>query len=197
MTQIQPSASSSASSVSARTAIVAPRRAAQAFADHLNSVLNRTISDSRLSLIPLPGDPDAFELTRLVEGSSAPLELHGTSARLFVRQIIVVVDGHCQTESYSYRLQADESLASWLIRWEYHREPPRPDYAYPAAHVHFHGTFSDGAHADRLHVPTRRVPLELIAWHLIAEWGVESKTDDWMPLLAESVAGFDERRTAQ
>jgi hypothetical protein len=97
-------------SASAKTAIVAQRRAAQGFADHLNSVLNRTISNSRLSLIQIPGEPNAFELTRFVEGSSAPLELHGASTRLFVRQIIEVVDGHCSTESYSYRLQSDQPV---------------------------------------------------------------------------------------
>lgn len=113
-----PLRSLSASFASARTAITAPRRAAQGFADHLNSVLNRTVSDSRLSLIPRPDDTDAFELTRLVEGSSAPLDLHGTSSRLFVRQLFEVVDGHCRIESYSYRLQTADLRESWLIRWE-------------------------------------------------------------------------------
>lgn len=60
---------------------------------------------------------------RLVDGDSAPLELHGTGVRLFVRQVIVVKDGDYSTESYVYRLQADESADSWLIRWEYQREP--------------------------------------------------------------------------
>jgi hypothetical protein len=109
----------------------------------------------------------------------------------------VVVDGHCRTESYSYRLQGDELATSWLVRWEFHREPPRPDYLYPRAHVHVNGTFPGGESTGRLHIPSRRVPLELVAWHLIAEWGVRSKTEDWQALLAESIAGFDERRTAE
>jgi hypothetical protein len=87
-----------------------------------------------------------------------------------VRQLVVVIDGHCRTESYSYRLQGDELAKSWLIRWEFHREPPRPDYPYPRAHVHVNGTFPSGESTGRLHVPSRRVPLELVAWHLIAEW---------------------------
>jgi hypothetical protein len=181
--------------VSGRTAIT-PRRAAQAFADHLNSVLNRTVTDSRLSLIPLPYSTSAFELTRLVGEASAPLELDGTAARLFVRQIIEVIDGHCRTESYSYRLQADEAVGSWLVRWEYHRERPRHDYSYPLAHVHVNATFDDGIPAGRLHIPTRRVPLELVIWHLIAEWDVRPRLDEWQPLLGESIEGFDERRRA-
>lgn len=113
-----------------------------------------------------------------------------------MRHLIEVVDGHCQTESYSYRLQADESRESWLVRWEYYRSPPRADYAYPLAHVHLNAAFSDGSDAGRLHVPTRRVPLELVIWHLITEWGVTPRTDDWRAVLNESIAGFDERRRA-
>jgi len=196
MTPTPLSASSSGSSASARTAISAPRRAAQGFADHLNSVLNRTISDARLSLIQRPEDPNVFELTRLVEGSSAPLELHGTSNRLFIRQLFEVVNGHCQIESYSYRLQATDARESWLIRWEYYREPPRADYPYALAHVHFNGALADGRQAGRLHVPTRRVPLELVVWHLVAEWEVGTRETDWRAVLQESIAGFDERRRA-
>ncbi len=159
--------------------------------------MNRTVSDSRLSLIQRPEDPSAFELTRLVGGLSAPLELHGTSNRLFVRQLFEVVDGHCQIESYSYRLQPSDDRESWLIRWEYYREPPRGDYPYPLAHVHFNGALADGTNAGRLHVPTRWVPLELIIWHVAAEWGVEPRADDWRAVLEESIGGFDERRNAQ
>jgi hypothetical protein len=187
MTPIPLSPSSSASSASAKTAIAAPRRAAQGYADHLNSVLNRTVSDSRLSLIQRPEDPNAFELTRFVEGSPAPLDLHGTLARLFTRQLFEVVDGHCRVESYSYRLQAGNERESWLIRWEYYREPPRADYPYPLAHVHFNGALVDGSEAARLHVPTRRIPLELVIWHLVAEWGVQPRGDEWRGVLEESI----------
>jgi hypothetical protein len=128
---------------------------------------------------------------------STPLELHGSQARLFVRQIIEVVEGHCQTESYGYRLQADESIESWLIRWEYHRDPPRPDYSYPRAHVHVNGLFPNGDTVGKLHIPTRRLPLELVLWHLIAEWEIRSKTSNWRATLEESIEGFDERRTAE
>ena len=117
------------------------------------------------------------------------------SHRLFVRQIIEVVDERCQTESYSYRLQADDTRDSWLIRWEYFRDTPKTNYPYPLAHVHVNGESQTAADLGRLHIPTRRVPLELVIWHLIAEWNVASKTADWMTVLGESVAGFDERRT--
>jgi len=108
-------------------------------------------------LLALPYSTGAFELIRLVDRASAPLDLDGTSARLFVRQIIDVVDGHCQVESFSYRLQAGESIESWLIRWEYYRAAPRPDYAYPLAHLHVNAAFADGSTVGRLHIPTRAV----------------------------------------
>lgn len=147
-------------------------------------------------MISIPDDENAFEITRLVDSARAPLDLHGTALQLFMRQTIVVVDGHCQTESYSYRLQADASAKSWLIRWEYYRDPPRPDYAYPLAHVHVSGTLSDGEPIGHFHIPTRRLPLELVVWHLIAEWGVDARTKDWSAVLQESITGFDQRRTA-
>jgi hypothetical protein len=58
------------------------------------------------------------------------------------------------------------------------------------------GAFPDGTHADRLHIPTRRVPLELVLWHLIAEWGVKPKQDDWQQQLEASIDCFDRRRRA-
>jgi hypothetical protein len=136
---------------------------------------------------------------RIEGGDDPPLELPGTLRTLFVQQVIRVVDDsegkHCQTVSYRYRLQADESPKSTLIRWEYDRDPPRPDYQYPPAHVHFHGEL-EGADVQGLHVPTGRVPLEYVAWHLIAEWGAAPLTDDWQGLLEASIEGFQERRTA-
>jgi hypothetical protein len=150
-----------------------------------------------LSLIPVPAYAGAFQLMRIVDGDSAPLELHGTGVHLFVRHVIVVKDGDYSTESYAYRLQADESADSWLIRWEYQREPLSSDYPYVRAHVHVRGAFPDGKQAGGLHIPTRRVPLELVLWHLIAEWGVKPKRDDWQQQLEESIDDFDGRQLAQ
>lgn len=114
-----------------------------------------------------------------------------------------MVGNHCQTVSYAYRFQSGEEMASWLLRWEYYRERPRAEYAYPLAHVHVNADFGDLAPAashlhkppSHLHIPTARVPLELVLWHLIAEWGVMPKTDDWRQVLDDSLKGFEERRT--
>jgi hypothetical protein len=158
----------------------------------LNGALNRTVSDSRLSVRPIVGhDADAFELTRVVQEDRVPLELDGTTARLFVRLLVVVEDGRCRTESYTYRLQADASQGSWLIRWEYVREPPRAEYAYPRAHVHVNSFFVGGSPVARIHIATPRLPLELVVRNLISDWNVKPRTDDWKAFLEDSAKDFD------
>jgi hypothetical protein len=105
--------------------------------------------------------------------------------------------------SYSYRLQLDEEAESWLIRWEYFRRRPKPDYQYPLGHAHVNVSFAaEAAHAHlgkpaaHLHLPTGRVPFELVVWHVLSEWGVASKAANWQKVLEASIAGFHERRTA-
>jgi hypothetical protein len=165
---------------------------AQGFADNLSGVLERTISDSRLSLIDLPGDPNTFELTRLVDGASAPLEFDGTTARLFVQQVIVVEDGACKTDSYCYLLQKDASIESWRLRWEYWRDPPPAESVEAGGYVRVHGTFFNGEPADDKRIVTGETPLELVVWFLISDWGVKPRSGDWKAILEESLEGFDE-----
>jgi len=40
------------------------------------------------------------------------------------------------------------------------------------------------------YIPTRRLHLELVIWHLITEWGVTPRTDDWRKVLDESIEAF-------
>jgi hypothetical protein len=174
-----------------RTDRALPRRVAQDLADRLNGVLNRTVSDSRLSVAAIAGYPDVFELARVVNEDKAPLELDGVPLCLFVKHVVAIEDGRCRTDSYSYRLQPVGSRKSWLIRWEYMRDPPRGDYAYPPAHVHVNATFADGTPAGRLHVPTAPVSLELVLRHLITDWNVNPRAEDWEDILGQSAAGFD------
>lgn len=133
----------------------------------MNSVLNRTISDGRLTLLPDPEYDEQFYLCRVESAQRASLELRGTSARLFVGQAIEIDGGHVKTNSATYRYQLTEETSSWLIRWEYFRDRPRPDYEYPLAHVHVNGDFHDDEVAaslrkplPHLHIPTARVAME-------------------------------------
>jgi len=135
------------------------------------------------------GYPGAFELTRVVEGDDVPLGIDGTTLSLLVQQLVVVDDGCCRTESCSYRLQAEASPKSWLIRWDYIRDPSQSEYAYPRAHVHVNATFADGMPVGRLHIPTGPVGLELVIRHLIADWGVKPRSEDWEAILEELAEG--------
>jgi hypothetical protein len=148
----------------------------------------------------VPGAEDAFILSRFDDDKTKiPLELFGTDRRLYVQQVIRVLaiegEKHCQTDSYRYSLQ--EADGTILVRWEYDRDRPRADYPYPLAHVHVHGALSDGTELKQLHISTARVPIELVLWHLISEgaWGVKPRTDDWQPILQESIDGWKARRT--
>jgi hypothetical protein len=178
---------------------VPPRSIAQGFADHLNSLLNRTITDARLTLVEDPVHEARFTLACLRGTAPVSFALHGTGVRLLVVQSLRVVEDHCETLSYQYRLSAGEEKDSWLIRWEYLRQKPVPEYQYPLAHVHVNGDLrSDALDAQltKLHIPTRRVPIELVIWHAIVEWGAAPKRDDWRDLLEESLEEFERRRRA-
>ncbi len=161
------------------------------------------MTDARLSLVPIPGRETRYLLACFQNQERTPFVLHGVGERLFVQQAIEVVGDHCQTVSYAYRFQSADDV--WLLRWEYSRERPKADYAYPLAHLHANAEFVERASAvarldktpSHLHIPTARVPLELVLWHLIPEWGVTPKTDGWFEVLDESLAGFERRRTAR
>jgi hypothetical protein len=175
-----------------------PGRVAQGFADHLNQVLNATVSRSRLAIIrDRTVEQPRFDITRVVGGEVRPLELHGTPARLLVQQKVDVdvEQGRCLTVTYSYRYQADERPESWLFRWEFLRDRPRPDYPYALAHFHVNGTLVDGRGVAGVHFPTRRLPLELVLWSLVVEWGVRPLDPGWQEILLESIRGFEERQT--
>jgi hypothetical protein len=162
------------------------------------------MTDARLSLLAIPSSETRYNLACFQNQERVPLALHGVGERLFIQQAIEVVGNHCQTVSYAYRFQVEDDRESWLLRWEYYRERPRADYEYPLAHLHVNAEFVDPGPAaarlektpSHLHIPTARVPLELVLWHLIAEWGVTPKTDDWREILGESLEGFEQRRSA-
>ncbi|MGN6372592.1 MAG: hypothetical protein ACTHM1_06335 [Solirubrobacteraceae bacterium] len=45
-----------------------------------------------------------------------------------------------------------------------------------------------------MHIPTARTALELVLWHLIAEWDVTPRREDWQELLEDSLDGLESRR---
>ena len=168
----------------------------QAYADHLNFIFNKTVSRSRLAVIPHPdGRRNHFVITRLKHKEAIPLELNNASARLFFQQSVKVVNSHCEVLNYSYRYQTNDERQSWLIRWEYVRNLGVSHH--PHAHVHVNAKSIKGRapkEFDRLHMPAGRVPIELIMWHLISDWNVTPLRNKWESILEESIKGFYKRR---
>ena len=170
-----------------------PRSVAQGLADHLNGVLNSTVTDARLSLLGSAGDARRFTLGCLEGASPVAFKLRGSTARLLVLQDLRVVGEHCETLGYQYRISHGPEKASWMLRWEYLRQPLDGGYPYPLAHVHVNGTLGSTALAG-LHIPTARLPLEFVLWHLIVEWSVTPKREDWRDVLQQSIDGFHRKR---
>ena len=168
-----------------------PRRAAQRFADHLNGVLNRTVSDSRLVVAPIPGEPDTFKLTRVVEEDDVPLELDGTTARLFVQQVVVVEDDQCRTESYLYRLQADHVSALDSRSLGVPSRPAAGEISLSAGARARQWDLRRREAGEPQHIATARVSLELVLRNLISDWGVKPRTNDWEAILKQSAEAFD------
>ncbi len=184
------------------TAIASPRNVAQGFADHLNAVLNSTVSDARLSVLSRPYSATRFLVACVQDARPVPLALHGSALRLYVEHEVDASEDTAHTASYRYVLQAEGAHDSWLVRWEYLRDQPA-DYPYTLGHVHVHADFADAPRSvshmkalPRLHLPTARVALELVLGHVIAEWGARPKTDAWRGILDDSLVGFEERWTA-
>jgi hypothetical protein len=136
-----------------------------------------------------------FTITRYEAGTIKPIELNGSGAMLLVQQSVEVEEDHVATQTYQYRVQGNEDRNSWVFRWEYFRKKPRKNYPYPLAHFHVNAASANYPDVPRMHFATRRVPLELVLWTLLAEGLVQPLDDKWETTLDESIAGFDERRT--
>lgn len=103
-----------------------------------------------------------------------------------------------QTLRTAYRYQAGHDLddPKPLFVYEYNRNAPAQ---FPRCHLHVHAT----PHHDtppkpfsRLHLPTRRITLEQIVWHLIHDHGVQPRRPDWHDILWRHETNFrDIQRT--
>ena len=92
---------------------------------------------------------------------------------------------HLVTARASYTYQAGHELDNPrpLFAYQYDRSAPFP---YPRCHLHVFAAPDAYAHErpfSRLHLPTRRITLEQIVWHLIQEHDVEPRRDDWRQVL--------------
>ncbi len=90
-----------------------------------------------------------------------------------------------ETTRATYTYQAGEDLdePKTLFSYQYDRTTSSP---YPRCHLHVQADparYSGTRPFPRLHLPTRRISLEQVVWHLIQEHGVEPRRDDWHEVL--------------
>ena len=103
--------------------------------------------------------------------------------------------------SCQYSITSPED-PNWVFRYEYDVEPLDTKVRYPAGHLHVNAEPDEYAKIETaknfpsLHLPTRRMSLEEIVWHLINEHSPSASNEDkeeWFDLLNESKTGYEDR----
>lgn len=90
-----------------------------------------------------------------------------------------------ETTAATFTYQAGADLDDPRPVFEYHYER-NSQSGYPRCHLHVHAApagYALGKPFPRLHLPTRRITLEQVVWHLIQEHGVEPRRPDWHEVL--------------
>jgi len=175
-----------------------PEKLFRQFRSHVAAVLNRTVTDCRVSLL-LVGQDRAKISTGVAEDPVAgPLRKPGLY--LYVGQDLQAVretkkKWRLRTIQYAYRIQAGPTFdADWFLRFEY-KSREVASSQHPRHHLHLPGTMKIGnssidlAHA---HIPTGWVTIEELVRFLIDSLKVRPKRDDWDTFLQESEEKFRE-----
>lgn len=107
--------------------------------------------------------------------------------------------------SYQYSTTSPED-PNWVLRYEYEVELIDPKVRYPAGHLHVNAEPTEYARWETvksfpsLHLPTCRLSLEEIVWHLVNEHSPnagDAEKEEWFALLNESKSGYEERIAAE
>ena len=170
-----------------------PQEAFERFRDHLGRLLNRTVTDARLSLIHVRNDDKAQITFR--NGSTPIAAPVANDLFLYVGQNLRVARQQdktwkLRTTGYRYRIQGSPGLEDEdCLRWEYVSRETR-DAQHCRHHLHLQGEYELGPRrtiplAD-VHIPTGWVMLEEIIRFLITDLGVRPKEEDWENPLRES-----------
>jgi hypothetical protein len=172
-----------------------PRDVLRAFQDHLNVILNKTLTRYRLEFFP-----------RLAKGNRAPLAffnrrgvataipLAPTHWHLSViyqlRAIPVGGEYGLGILAYEHRIHRNSSIDDEAeVRFEYVSPDIDPGFPYGRHHVQFHQDYHgvrEGFSPQKLHIPTGGITIEHVIRFLIADLGVPPLTDRWQEELWES-----------
>lgn len=153
-------------------------------------MINATISEAPISYVELENAPEFTCFVGHCPGKfPEPMPL-GNGRYLYLYHKLGLRAARVEqkkrfltTLEYRYWYQATRDRdASWIVRYEYLREPP-PRYQYAPAHVHVNARpasyTGDIPFAD-LHLPTGgRVTIEALVRHLVAEHDVSPISPNW------------------
>lgn len=174
--------------------------AARTFCNHLNEVLARTVTQSRLVLLgPREGERVQVAFRERGGPAAAPLRTVFGLMGLYLGQVCTAIPmGAGQqrliTVRYRYTLTPERSEEP-LWRWEYVREWPDDTARWCRHHVQGNVALPLGPTAvtlNDLHLPTGYVTIEDILRFCIVDLGVRPLSDNWHDVLEESYRRFRE-----
>ena len=114
----------------------------------------------------------------------APLS-NGMYLNVQIALHVIRVPIRLETTTATFSYQASPDLDDPRPVFDYHYERDSGS-GYPRCHLHVHATprhYTGQKPFSRLHLPTRRLTLEQIIWHLIHEHGVQPRRPDWHHVL--------------
>lgn len=171
--------------------------AARNFRDHVNHVLSRTVTQTRLVLVEVPGLP-RFQITFRQGGQPIQAQLNTRFGRMgfYLGQVcasVVREDGlhELRTLSYRYALYSDRGDEP-IIRWEYVRDLGQEERW---CRHHLQGPIDVRCNRDivslnDVHLPTGYVTFEEILRFCVVDLGVPPLHADWDRTLGESYELF-------
>lgn len=162
----------------------------QDYVDSLNRLLNRTITESRLTQLRVEGLPDHALITRRSsEGTALNL---GQGRWLEFAQNANLADGAVTVTRAVYQYS---DRGGWHFRYEYDR-PPKA--GKPQCHLHVNGRHPITQELQNdIHFPAGRISVEHLIWLLVQEYSVSCQisTPELQSLLADSYREWMQVRT--
>jgi hypothetical protein len=165
------------------------------FADHLNTVLNRTVT--RMRLVPLVRG-DSLMLGFRQAGSATVATLSSTFGplELYLGQVCRATQaapGEYQLATVQYGYSIGTPGSEPTVRWEYRRTRQQPDATWCRHHIQGPIDIPMGSGSLRLnnvHVPTGWVTVEEVLRFCLAELSVPPLSEDWDRVLEASYKQF-------
>lgn len=167
------------------------------FKNHLNRLLNRTVTQAPLTKLLVP--PRVL-LQFWQDGRPVCVRV-GRGYHLYVGQTLEAIKEaksryRLRTVAYAYRIAEGPSFDDrCLFRWEY-KAREFEDSLFPRHHLHLPVMLRCAGHrtldAEALHIPTGWITVEEVVRFLIHELGVRPRSRNWDALLRESEQKFRE-----